>query len=222
MLPPPPDRGPLSPGQIAGCLIVLALFLTLFGLEIASNFQPAKLSAVFVVLFWVPLLVLHECGHALMAALLGCHVGQVVIGMGQLVRTFRVGPAVVEWRLFPLEGFVKSVPTNLKSPQLKSALIYAAGPAADLLIAAAVLWALGPEILFAPSQDYAIVTLQSLALAATVQGVLNLIPHYIERPNGMIPNDGLGIIRSFLLPDSHYASLIGWRYNEREGEWEPE
>jgi membrane-associated protease RseP (regulator of RpoE activity) len=196
------------------------LFLTLFIGEMVTNYQPAKLSVLFVLGFWVPLLVLHEGGHAAMAALLGSHVGQIVIGMGNVVHTFHIGSAVVEIRLLPLEGFVRQVPTNLHLPQLKSALIYFAGPAANLIVAGGVLAIIGPERLFTASEDYVMIAWQSLALTGAMQGVLNLIPHYIETADGFIPNDGLGIIRSFMLPDSYYASMIGWRYNEREGEWE--
>jgi hypothetical protein len=220
LTPPPSNQGPLSPGQLLGSAIVAVLFLSLFTAELCTNYQPAKLSVLLVLLFWVPLLALHEAGHAVTAAALGSYVGQVVIGMGGVVSTFRVGTAVVEIRLLPLEGFVRNVPTNLHLPQLKSALIYFAGPAADLLVAGMVVLIVGWDPLLTPSQDYGMIAWQSLALAAAVQGVLNLIPQYIQTTNGFIPNDGLGIIRSFMLPDSYYASMIGWTYNEREGEWE--
>jgi len=41
------------------------------------------------------------------AALLGWYVGRVVIGVGRRLAKFRVGTAVVEIRLLPLEGFVQ-------------------------------------------------------------------------------------------------------------------
>ena len=71
-----------------------------------------QLSALLIVVFWIPLLVLHESGHALMAAALGWHVGQIVIGMGRTVKEFRVGTALVEIRLVPVEGFVVPVQTT--------------------------------------------------------------------------------------------------------------
>ena len=220
MFAPPRNQGPLSPSQIIGTAIMALLFLGLFIGEMVTNYQPAKLSVLFVLMFWVPLLVLHEGGHAVMAALLGSHVGQIVIGMGSVVHKFRIGSAVVELRLLPIEGFVLNVPTNLHLPQLKSALIYFAGPAANLIVAGGVLLIVGPDRLLTTSQDYGTIAWQSLALAAAVQGVLNLVPHLIQTADGFIPNDGLGIIRSFMLPDSYYAAMIGWKYNEREGEWE--
>src|SRR5947208_16116690 len=108
MFPPPQNTGPLSPRDRLVYGVFLAVLLGLFAGEVCYNYEPAKLSALLVVLFWIPLLALHEAGHAVVAALLGWYVGQVVIGMGRLLGTFRVGSAVVEVRLFPVEGFVKN------------------------------------------------------------------------------------------------------------------
>ena len=50
--------------------IVLALIFGFLTAEICSNYQPAKLSMLFFSICWVPLLVLHEAGHALVAKLI--------------------------------------------------------------------------------------------------------------------------------------------------------
>jgi hypothetical protein len=215
-----PQRGPLTPQERWICGIFLVILLGLFIAEIVHNYQPVKLSALLVGLFWIPLLAWHEAGHALVAALLGWHVGQVVIGMGRLVGGFRVGSAAVEIRLIPVEGFVRSVPTNLYLPHLKSACIYFAGPGVELLLALIILLLVGPDTLLSPSDDYLVIVWQSLALASAAQAVLNLIPHSVRTPAGEIPNDGLGIIRSFFLPESYYAEMMGNTYNEREKDWE--
>src|SRR5262249_15349978 len=123
-------------------------------------------------------------------------------------------------RLFPVEGFVKCVPKNLHLPQLKSALIYFAGPGVELLVAAAVALLVGPDQLFTSSDDYLLIVWQSLALASTVQAVLNLLPHAIPTPEGLIANDGLGIIRSFFMPQAYYAEMIGQTYGEKDHDWE--
>ena len=47
------------------------LFVLIFGLAIFAgfaasifvDFEPAKFTAIFIVVFWVPLLVIHEGGH---------------------------------------------------------------------------------------------------------------------------------------------------------------
>jgi hypothetical protein len=139
--------------------------------------------------------------------------------MGRLVSTFRIGTAVVEIRLVPIEGFVKCVPRDLRRPHLKSACIYFAGPGVELLLALGILLLVGPERLLTKSDDYVLIGWQSLALASVVQGVLNLIPQSVRTPDGEIPNDGLGILLSFLRPEGYYADMIGNTYDERAGDW---
>jgi len=217
---PAPKRGPLTPREWVISGIFLAILLGLFAASIFYDFSPVKLSALLVILYWIPLLVVHEAGHAFVARALGWHVGQVVLGMGRTLAEFRIGRATVEVRLLPIEGFVASVPTNLRWPRIKSAAIYFAGPGADLLVAAAVLLLVGPDRLLSASEDYGLIAWQSLALAAVSQGVLNLIPHSVRTPEREIPNDGLGILRSFGLPESYYAGLIGQRYNQQDRGWE--
>ncbi|HYH64369.1 MAG TPA: M50 family metallopeptidase [Urbifossiella sp.] len=211
---------PLSPQERWLGGIFLAVFLGLLVAEIFHDYQPVKLSALLIILFWIPLLALHEAGHAVAAALLNWHVGQVVIGVGRLVGSFRVGTAVVEIRLVPIEGFVKCVPKDLRHPRLKSACIYFAGPGVELLLAVVILLVVGPDRLLAKSDDYIVIGWQSLAIAAAVQGVLNLIPQSLKTPGGEIPNDGLGIILSFLRPDRYYADMIGGTYNEQTRDWD--
>jgi hypothetical protein len=188
--------------------------------EVCYDYSPVKLSALLIILLWIPLLALHEAGHAVVAHLLGWYVGQVVIGMGKLLAQFRVGTAVVEVRMLPIEGFVSSVPTNLHWPRLKHGLIYFAGPGVKLLLAALVLGFIGPARLMTRSDDYGVIFWQSLALAAAAQGVLNLIPHAVGTVEGERASDGLGILRCFLRPAGFYAEMIGNSYNEQERDWE--
>jgi membrane-associated protease RseP (regulator of RpoE activity) len=213
-------RGPLNRQELWTCIVLVLVLLGLFAAEIYHNFEPVKLAALLVVLFWVPLLAVHEAGHALVAALAGWHVGQVVIGMGRTAGQFKIGSTVVEVRLLPLEGFVRCVPTDLRFPRLKSALIYFAGPGIELLLAGVILALIGPAAMLTRSNDYGIIVWQSLAVASAAQGILNLIPTAIQTPDGPVANDGLGIIRSFLWPESHYAAMIGRRHNyaERTGD----
>jgi hypothetical protein len=217
---PDRERGPLTPSELGISVTFLVVALGLFAAEIFHNFQPIKLSALLVVLFWMPLIALHEAGHAVVAALLNWSVGQVVVGMGRTVRSFRLGRAIVELRLFPVQGFVRCVPRTIRLPQLESALIYFAGPGVELLLAAVILLLVGPTRLLTRTDDYLLIAWQSLALASVVQGVLNLIPTSIRSPSGEIPNDGLGIILSFLRPNSYYAQMAGATWNEREQEWD--
>jgi hypothetical protein len=213
---PTSDRKPLSGGEVVNLVMLLVIILGLFAAEVFTNYQPAKLGALLIVLFWIPLLVIHESGHALMASLLGWRVIQVVIGMGRPLWMFRVGGAVVEVRAVPVEGFVRPVPVNLHWPRLKSALIYFAGPGTELLVLGVMALLLGPDTLLSRSEDLGIIAAQSLSLAIAVSVVVNLVPHTAATPGGPeVVSDGLGILRSFFLPESYFVQLMGQPYEER-------
>lgn len=220
MYDPAPRRGPLTPDERWFVGLFVALLVGLLAAEIYHDFQPVKLSALLVVLFWIPLLALHELGHALAAALLNWHVGQVVIGMGRVLSSFRIRTTVIEIRLLPVEGFVTCVPKDLRLPQIKSALIYFAGPGVELVLAVGILLLIEPERLLTRSDDYLLIGWQSLALASAAQAVLNLIPHSVRTPEGERANDGLGMILSFHRPEGYYADMIGNTYNQETRDWE--
>ena len=216
MYDPNPRQGPSTASEwwLAG--IILASFIGLFIAEVYSDYTPVKLSALLVVLFWIPLLVLHEAGHAIMAFLLGWNVGQIVIGMGKTLGRFRLGSADVEIRLLPLEGFVRCLPTRLRLPQLESALIYFAGPGVELVVALTILFVVGPDELLTSSEEYGMIVWQSLALAAASQAILNLVPIAVRNLQGEMVNDGLGIILSVLRPTSYYAAMLGGTASETQ------
>jgi Zn-dependent protease len=211
---------PATPAEMVTVAVFLSIVLGLFVVEVVRDYQPIKLTIFFLAGSWMLLMVLHELGHAITASLLGWQVGAIVLGMGRTMSIFRLGQTIVELRMFPIEGFVTSVPRNLQRPRTKSALIYFAGPAVDLLVAVGVLLWLGPSTLFTRSEEIDVLLWQSLALAATFQGVLNLIPHSVSTPEGAIANDGMGIIWSFTHPHSYYTEMMRHRWNPEKGEWE--
>jgi hypothetical protein len=222
MFNPAHEKGPLTPGERNFTVFFATIVLALFVAEIARDFKPIKLTILLILVLWVPLLALHEAGHAVVAALLGWYVGRVVIGVGRLVAKFRVGTAIVEVRLLPLEGFVQPWPRNLRAPRLKSALIYFAGPGAELLLLGIVAAILGPSTLLSYSENIGIMAAQALGVAVLLSAFCNLVPHAVNMPGGLVANDGLGIIRSFSLPDSHFAALLAHRPEAETEEWADE
>jgi hypothetical protein len=204
-------------------LLFLLVLLGLFAAEVFVNYQPVKLTALLVALFWVPLLVLHETGHAVVTALLGWRVHRVVLGMGRTLWRLRVGDVPVEVRTFPVEGFVQPSPRNLRSPRLKSALIYFAGPGSELLLVLLIALVVGPATLLSYREDIGLLIVQSLCIAALASAILNLIPHLAITATGEVANDGLGILRSFTRPLDDFAAMVdptlprqSW---ERDPDW---
>ena len=215
-----PQRGPSGSFEWWFSALALAVILGLFAAAVFVEFRPEKLMALFIPLFWVLLLPLHEAGHAVVAGLLGWYVGHVVIGWGRPVARFRWGKTRIEIRALPVEGFVRTVPTNLSCPRLKSALIYFAGPGVELLLLGILLAAVGPHTLLTLSPSYPLLAAQSLALAILVSTFINLVPHSVMSATGPIANDGLGILASFFVPEEHFADMIRSRDNDNDDRWE--
>jgi hypothetical protein len=208
MYDPSPQRGPANATEWWISAGFLAILLGLFAAEIYSDYTPAKLSALLFLGFYVPLLVLHEFGHAVAAYALGWRVAQIVIGMGRTIARFRVGTADVEIRLLAIEGFVRCAPKRLRWPRVESAINYFAGPGVELLLALGILCFVGPNRLLSAADEHVLVFWQSLAFAATFQAAMNLIPFAVHTPDRALASDGLGIVLSFLWPRSYYAEMM--------------
>ena len=92
---------------------IVGLFLTvLFLVAILEEYTPQKLSIVFYILFWVPMLIVHELGHALAARMLGWQVREIVIGFGRTLWQFQYGSTRIKIKLAPIEGYVLPAPVD--------------------------------------------------------------------------------------------------------------
>ena len=185
----------------------LGVFLLLVVLEMLSNYEPRKLSALLFVLWWMPLVFLHEFGHAVMARLLGWQVSRTVIGFGRVVWQGKLFSAPLELRMVPIEGFVQIAPLSTAGVRFKHALIYFAGPGIELaLFFLIAVYLGGMSEMFTIVDDYGRIALQSLGYAALAGAVINLIPLGIRSGENSTPNDGLGIILcAFRSPQDYQA-----------------
>ncbi len=198
---PIPDR-PSTSGERWILAAFALFFLAAIAAELSSDFSPTKLSVVFMVLFVVPLTVLHEAGHAVVASLLGWRVCRVVIGVGRPRLNLSVRGVPVEVRTVPLGGFVVPAPVRPRSPRLESFLVYSAGLAAECVVASLALWGVGWERAFTPSEDLVVIAAQGVALVVALDVFTNLLP--LPTDDGGV-TDGLGMLTSPFLSDAHFA-----------------
>lgn len=199
-----PER-PLRKDERVAVWVMVGLFCGGFALELLVNdFTPAKLSAFFIPLLWMPLVALHEAGHAVAARLCGWRVKRVVIGFGPVVKSLRIASTPVHLCQVPLEGYVLPYPTHLRSPRLRSSFIYAAGPGVELMLVLAIYLALGHDSLLSRSTSVGLIAAQSLCIAALMGVTINLVPHWTQKGGW---SDGMGILMSWRLPDEHFQAI---------------
>ncbi len=202
------DNKPLQPFEKVIIIGFISAFLVMMGFEIFQDFETRKAGTFFFVLAWIPLLFIHEFGHAVMAKLLGWRVTQVSIGFGHKIMDTSFLGAPMEIRLIPLEGFVRTSPRSTELAPIKNALIYFAGPGVELTIFFGMLAYFGSDWMFNAGDTLTQVALQAFAFAALIGAVINLIPMGITTENGSSANDGLGIIISLFSNKEDYADWI--------------
>ena len=215
---PGEQQGPLTPFERGFYVLVLTVIVGLFAAEVIRDYEPRKLAALFFIAWMIPLLVLHESGHALVALSLGWHVRKIVIGCNREVYRFRIRGIPIVINLLPLSGYVRPVPGHLRSPRLRLALIYLAGPGIELLLLAVLVLLLGAQTFLTLTDDVGIIALQGLAVAILYSAFVNLIPIPFVSRGKMAVSDGLGFFRSFTLPDEDFVSLMYSPEEEEQGD----
>lgn len=194
----------MTPGERLGALSFGLVLVALALAELASDGDPRKLSVLFILLSWYPLLAIHELGHAVTAAALGWRVHEIVLGVGPQLAVLRVFGAPLRLRLIPAGGFVVPSPRSLSGARLRSALIFAAGPGAELLAAGLLVLAWGPGEVFSGTTSVAGIAVQSFGVAAVLGAAMNLWP--TSAAGGA--SDGLGILYSLGAPEEHFRYRI--------------
>jgi hypothetical protein len=168
-------------GAIGACLVLMKapggwFFVNLF------------LGQIFLILGTLP----HELGHALAARLLGMRLFQVSIGFGKVAYERRVGDFSIVIKNLPYGGLTLASHRTASWYRARHFLFIAAGPVANLLLAACI-WPWLPPIRL---DDY-FSTFQPLPFffgANLVIVVANLIPHRHRTQLGPIGSDGLQLL----------------------------
>ena len=207
-----------APKRLKGSELAVGLGFGLFvfgafASELLQGFSPAKLSVVFMAIAWLPLLALHEAAHALVAAWVGWRVCRVEVGLGPPLLRFSVRGVPVDVNLFPVAGFVIPAPRSLEGARIKSALVYFAGPGAELLVVALLVLLVGRDRILERGDSLGLIAAQSVAIAALIGVAFTLVPlEYTPEPasheQGSI-TDGLGVIMSFVWPLYRFELMQG-------------
>lgn len=207
----PAGRRPLAAAEARIVAVVGAVFTLLILVAVFEDFSTPRLSIAFMVLFWAPMLLLHELGHALAARLLGWQVREIVIGFGRDLWQWQSGETRIRIKLAPLEGYVLPAPADARRVRLKSMLIYAAGPGAELLLLGLLLLLFGRDYVFGEAVSVGQVAIQSLAIVILLGAGFNLLPFRSEGA----ASDGLGIISSpFMSNDAIELRLLTFELRE--------
>lgn len=167
-----------------------------------------------IILYAIPILfaiTVHEVAHGWVASKLGDQTARMLgrLTLNPIKHIDPIGtilvPAILLWLGGFIFGWAKPVPVNwnnLGKPKRDMALVAAAGPGANLLMA--LIWALVAKISLAfatsPPQNwvqYVLVMAQAGILINFVLLVLNLFP--------IPPLDGSRVVSSFLSPKAAYA-----------------
>jgi tetratricopeptide (TPR) repeat protein len=193
-------------------VIIVGCGLFIYALSPSSSTAKAiVLHTSLILLFLIPLIVIHELTHAGVAKLVGLRVFGIMIGIGKTVWSGkRFG---TDWtiNLLPLGGItlVGTRPVALIRPKLF--LIYLAGPASHIFMAAGFfLW---QQTLAISTFGYQV--LMSLVLANIVLAVTNLFPFKVSLTTGMQGTDGWHLLR---VPFLNQAELTKYYISYFAGE----
>lgn len=189
-------RGPFS------WILVGSVVALIVGDLLSSNTLLGFASLLFVP-SWIILTLIHECAHAFVAQRLGWSVPILELGFGPVWRQLQIGGTKVSIRHYPIVGCAHTVPTHFNQPRLRSALIYAAGPLAEIVVILLLVATVGQDALLQPS-DFWEGTAAVTSLAALISVAINLLPY---RSDSGVPTDGLGILSAPFLPQSHFDCL---------------
>lgn len=155
------------------------------------------LNVVLLNLFGFVTTVVHESGHALVAGMLGMKVLGVRIGSGTVLCTFRWWGVPVELRVFAVGGGITMFthPTGAWA-RLKHTAVVAAGPTANLMMAATAIHYLSPAAIWTRFPPGTALFPMAVFIAVNLLVfAVNLIPRQVEAAGRRLPSDGLQLLR---------------------------
>jgi tetratricopeptide (TPR) repeat protein len=146
----------------------------------------------------------HELGHALGVVLTKCKLLEVSFGQGRQLYSIKLFGVYWEFRIAPIEGYVRSLQQNGCAKRWKDLIIVSMGPAANIFLFL-VVWFLFEEMVARESIYKSPAPFFTFALANLVTGIWNLIPFKYRTGHREFVSDGLRILK--LIFSKEYAAL---------------
>ncbi len=179
----------------------LAIPYAVFGLLIlgvaATGLREAwlPLNLCLVFLLTVPMVVLHEIGHAVAGRLLGVHILGISIGRGRVLYHRRILGVNVEWKLLPIAGL--TIPGAVPARRLRSRmfLFVLAGPLTHLLVVVALVYLARFSGLQLGSFTTEPAPLAALLVCNAAMLVVGLWPRRVPYDLALISNDARTLSR---------------------------
>jgi hypothetical protein len=177
----------------------LAFFVIAVALSIFVLFKTRVRGLDLLIVLWVlvalvqiPLVVLHEAGHAFTAWLVGTPAFAIIIGREPWILDRQIFG--IRWRIgrHVSGGLTYHAPSKGRHALARDALITAAGPLTNLIIAVAAL-AAAANLPGRLEHSLARLALLMTGIVSAMQFMWNVWPREVQTIAGKIPNDGARI-----------------------------
>jgi tetratricopeptide (TPR) repeat protein len=169
--------------------LVLAAALIAWRPDVTAGW--VALYAGLFALCMLPMVILHEAGHALAARLLGMRLLAVVLGMGPVRWRRRLFGIPIEWRAVPAGGTTFAPPTQAEGARWKMAVLALAGPAANVVGVLAVSRFIPVPFDAVAWQDPAVALAASFGAANLLGLGMSLYPWHFVGAHGLQVSDGM-------------------------------
>jgi len=175
------------------------LFGVLFSLILLVNKDiPWLFLNLYMILAMMYLSVVpHELGHAFAVWLMRQELLFIRFGSGHRWLSRKVRGVYLDFQTQPLGGFVGFVHRYPGVMRFKDAFVYVCGPLTNIVIFL-LIWIVFTDTIAHEDFSKTFSPWLSISAANLILGVGNLIPFKIHSRYQMIPNDGLGIIKSLI------------------------
>ncbi len=175
----------------------------------------------------VPLIVMHELGHAWAAVILDVKVFKIVIGVGKTIGKFKIFNILCEIGQFPIGGMVVPYQKSFEFFRLKHFAISFAGPLTHILLGL-LLWKTSFTLKWYITPDLFVDAKSCLTTANSALLIGNLWPYSIREVNATgieseLWSDGLQLLKTPFMSDREIGNSIasihlceGWEYLQQK------